>query len=203
MWRRRGTCPHPPRAQGGTPPSAHRARRDAGAPAPSAQRHPRTAHAATRRERRNSALAESHRQARRTARRIGTGKGSILDIIISNASDKPIYEQIVSQMKALILSGGLDEGQQLPSIRTLASDLRISVITTKRAYAELEAQGFIETVQGKGSFVAGGNKELLREERLRAIEGLLVQAADEARAANVTVQELHDMLDLIAESDDR
>lgn len=106
-------------------------------------------------------------------------------------------------MKALILSGGLDEGQQLPSIRTLASDLRISVITTKRAYAELEAQGFIETVQGKGSFVAGGNKELLREERLRAIEGLLVQAADEARAANVTVQELHDMLDLIAESDDR
>lgn len=142
-------------------------------------------------------------KARRTARSIGTGKGSILDIIISNASDKPIYEQIVSQMKALILSGGLDEGQQLPSIRTLASDLRISVITTKRAYAELEAQGFIETVQGKGSFVAGGNKELLREERLRAIEGLLVQAADEARAANVTVQELHDMLDLIAESDDR
>lgn len=130
-------------------------------------------------------------------------KGSTLDIIISNASDKPIYEQIVSQMKALILSGGLDEGQQLPSIRTLASDLRISVITTKRAYAELEAQGFIETVQGKGSFVAGGNKELLREERLRAIEGLLVQAVDEARAANVTVQELHDMLDLIAESDDR
>ena len=203
MWRRRGTCPHPLRTQGGTPPSAHRARRDAGAPAPSAQRHPRTAHAAARRERRNSALAESHRQAQRTARRIGTGKGSILDIIISNASDKPIYEQIVSQMKALILSGGLDEGQQLPSIRTLASDLRISVIKTKRAYAELEAQGFIETVQGKSSFAAGGNKELLREERLRAIEGLLVQAADEARAANVTVQELHDMLDLIAESDDR
>ena len=77
------------------------------------------------------------------------------------------------------------------------------MITTKRAYAELEAQGFIETVQGKGSYVAGGNKELLREERLRAIEGLLVQAVDEARAANVTVQELHDMLDLIAESDDR
>ena len=142
--------------------------------------------------------AESQRE-----QRTSTGKGSILDIIISNASDKPIYEQIVSQMKALILSGGLDEGQQLPSIRTLASDLRISVITTKRAYAELEAQGFIETVQGKGSFVAGGNKELLREERLRAIEGLLVQAADEARAANVTVQELHDMLALIAESDDR
>ena len=125
-----------------------------------------------------------------------------MDIIISNASDKPIYEQIVSQMKALVLTGELSEGQQLPSIRTLASDLRISVITTKRAYAELEAQGFIETVQGKGSFVAGGNKELLREERLRAIEALLVQAAGEARAARVSIQELHDMLDLIAESDD-
>lgn len=125
-----------------------------------------------------------------------------MDIIISNASDKPIYEQIVSQMKALVLTGELSEGQLLPSIRALASDLRISVITTKRAYAELEAQGFIETVQGKGSFVAGGNKELLREERLRAIEALLVQAAGEARAARVSIQELHDMLDLIAESDD-
>ena len=79
-----------------------------------------------------------------------------LDIIISNASDKPIYDQIVSQMKALILTGELGEGQQLPSIRALAGDLRISVITTKRAYAELELQGFIETVPGKGSFVAGG-----------------------------------------------
>ena len=88
-----------------------------------------------------------------------------LDIIISNASDKPIYDQIVSQMKALILTGELGEGQQLPSIRALAGDLRISVITTKRAYAELELQGFIETVPGKGSFVAGGNLELLREER--------------------------------------
>ncbi len=125
-----------------------------------------------------------------------------MDIIISNASDKPIYEQIVSQMKSLILAGELEEGQQLPSIRALAGDLRISVITTKRAYAELEAQGFVETVQGKGSFVAGGNKELLREERLRTIEELLARAADEAHAANVTVQELHDMLDLIAESDD-
>ena len=125
-----------------------------------------------------------------------------LDIIISNASDKPIYDQIVSQMKALILTGELGEGQQLPSIRALAGDLRISVITTKRAYAELELQGFIETVPGKGSFVAGGNLELLREERLRHIEELLVQAVDEARVANVGIPELHDMLDLIAESDD-
>lgn len=125
-----------------------------------------------------------------------------MDIIISNASGKPIYEQIVSQMKGLILAGALDEGQQLPSIRALAGDLRISVITTKRAYAELETQGFIETVQGKGSFVAGGNKELLREERLRTIEELIARAVGEARAAGVDVRELHDMIDLIAESDD-
>lgn len=122
-----------------------------------------------------------------------------MDIIISNASDKPIYEQIVVQMKDLILSGELEEGQQLPSIRALASDLRISVITTKRAYAELETQGFIETVQGKGSFVAGGNVELLREERLRRIEELLEDAVQEARRTGIELQELHSMLDVMAE----
>ena len=122
-----------------------------------------------------------------------------MDIIISNASDKPIYEQIVLQMKDIILAGDLQEGQQLPSIRALASDLRISVITTKRAYAELESQGFIETVQGKGSFVAGGNTELLREERLRHIEELLGSAVREARGAGIELQELHDMLDVMAE----
>lgn len=122
-----------------------------------------------------------------------------MDIIISNASDKPIYEQIVTQMKDLILTGELEEGQQLPSIRALASDLRISVITTKRAYAELEAQGFVETVQGKGSFVAGGNAELLREERLRRVEDLLGSAVREARGAGIALGELHDMLDVLAE----
>ena len=122
-----------------------------------------------------------------------------MDIIISTASDKPIYEQIVMQMKDLILAGDLQEGQQLPSIRALASDLRISVITTKRAYAELESQGFIETVQGKGSFVAGGNTELLREERLRHIEELLGSAVREARGVGIELQELHDMLDVMAE----
>ena len=121
-----------------------------------------------------------------------------MDIIISNASDKPIYEQIVSQMKDMILSGELEEGSMLPSIRNLASDLRISVITTKRAYQELESQGFIETVKGKGSFVAGGNMELLREERLRHVEELLERAVHEAKGAGIGTQELHDMLDLMA-----
>lgn len=122
-----------------------------------------------------------------------------MDIIISNASDRPIYEQITTQMKNLILNGTLAEGSQLPSMRALANDLRISVITTKRAYTDLEAQGFIETVQGKGSFVAGGNMELLREERLRHIEGALAQAVEEARVAGIEPSELHDMLDLLME----
>lgn len=122
-----------------------------------------------------------------------------MEIIISNASDKPIYEQITSQMKNLIMSGTLAEGTRLPSMRSLANDLRISVITTKRAYAELENQGFIQTVQGKGSFVSGGNMELLREEHLRHIEELLSRAIDEARGAGVTPEELHDMLGILLE----
>lgn len=122
-----------------------------------------------------------------------------MDIILSNSSDKPIYEQISSQVKAQILSGALAAGAKLPSIRALASDLGVSVITTKRAYADLEAQGFIETVQGKGSFVAGGNMELLREERLKHIEDLMARAVEEARSAGVAPGELHDMLDLLME----
>ena len=120
-----------------------------------------------------------------------------MDIVISNTGNKPIYEQISTQLKDAILSGELEEGSMLPSIRSLAADLRISVITTKRAYAELEAQGFVETVQGKGSFVAGGNKELLREERLRHIEGLLDQAVREARSVGVEKAELRDMRDML------
>ena len=86
-----------------------------------------------------------------------------MQIVISNSSDKPIYEQVASQVRSLIMSGELVAGQQLPSIRALAAELRISAITTKRAYADLEAQGFICTVPGKGSYVAGDNLELLRE----------------------------------------
>lgn len=122
-----------------------------------------------------------------------------VDIIISNSSDKPIYEQISSQIKNAILSGDLPTGSALPSIRALASDLKVSVITTKRAYSDLEALGFIETHQGKGSFVSGGNLELLREEQLRQIEELLQQAIDKADIAGVSVQELHDIIDTLVE----
>lgn len=122
-----------------------------------------------------------------------------LEIIVSNSSASPIYEQIAQQIKDAILTGELAEGTLLPSIRALANDLRISVITTKRAYAELEEAGFVSTVQGKGTFVSGGNLELLREERLRQVERLLAQAVADAEAADVTAQELHEMLDLLIE----
>lgn len=123
-----------------------------------------------------------------------------MEIIISNSSDKPIYEQISSQIKSAILSGELTTGQALPSIRSLANDLHVSVITTKRAYSDLEALGFIETRQGKGSFVAGGNIELLREEQLRQIESLLQGALNNAESAGVSLDELHDILNTLAES---
>lgn len=122
-----------------------------------------------------------------------------MDIIISNAVNKPIYDQIASQIKGLVMSGELAPGDQLPSIRALANDLHVSVITTKRAYADLEASGFIETRQGKGSFVAGENTELLRKEHLKRIEELLTQAIDEAKSAGVDTADLHEMLDALAE----
>ena len=125
-----------------------------------------------------------------------------MDIILSNSSDKPIYEQIASQVKAQILSGTLAAGAKLPSIRALASDLGVRVLTTKRAYADLESQGFIETVQGKGSFVAGGNKELIREEHLREIEGHLSRAVEAGRDLGLGPAELREMLDLLLDQDE-
>ncbi len=122
-----------------------------------------------------------------------------MEILISNASDKPIYAQIASQIQDAILSGELAEGAPLPSIRSLANDLRISVITTKRAYADLEDAGFIDTVQGKGSFVAGGNAEFLRENRLKRVESLLSEAISEASAAGITPDELHGMIDALTD----
>ena len=120
-----------------------------------------------------------------------------MDILISNASDKPIYEQITAQIKNLILSGELPEGAPLPSMRLLARELRISVITTKRAYSDLERDGFIETVAGKGSFVAGRNLEFLQEEQLRRAEEHLQQAVDIAQSSGIGLQELQELLRLL------
>lgn len=120
-----------------------------------------------------------------------------MNIIISNKDDRPIYEQIVSQFKEMIISGKLKEGEALPSIRTLAKDLRISVITTKRAYEELERDGFIETVAGKGSFVAEQNTEAIREEKLKAIEASMMDIRHEAELCGIDLKTLTEMFELI------
>ena len=124
-----------------------------------------------------------------------------MDIILSNSSDKPIYEQIASQVKAQILSGTLAAGAKLPSIRALASDLGVSVITTKRAYEELEREGFIVTMTGRGSFVAPQNMELLREEHLRNAERHLAEAIRAARTAGIGLQELQESLRILYDED--
>lgn len=120
-----------------------------------------------------------------------------MNIIISNSSGEPIYEQIVKQIKKLIFTGELSEGDPLPSIRNLAQELRISVITTKRAYEELENEGYIITMQGKGSFIAAQNKEILREKRLRIIEEKLSEAVKESRLINLSLEELIDILKIL------
>ena len=122
-----------------------------------------------------------------------------MNVIISNASGTPIYEQIVSQVKQKILSGELAEGEMLPSIRALAKDLRISVITTKRAYEDLERDGFILTQQGRGSFVAEQNPALLREERLKKVEDCLKGAVDAARLGGIGYDEVAETLRLLWE----
>lgn len=125
-----------------------------------------------------------------------------MEIYISNTGDVPIYAQITDQIKEKIMSGELKEGDALPSIRFLAKELRISVITTKRAYDDLEQAGFIYTLPGKGSYVAAQNKELLREESLRKIELLFSQAVDMARISGISYQELLNALQLLMEGDD-
>lgn len=122
-----------------------------------------------------------------------------MNLIISNSSGKPIYEQITAQIKNSILSGELQEGEALPSMRALAKDLRISVITTKRAYEDLERDGFVVTVAGKGCFVAPHNLELMREEQRKRIEQTLEQAVEQAQAASITLEEMQQMLSLLYE----
>ncbi|MBC5788357.1 MULTISPECIES: GntR family transcriptional regulator [Clostridiaceae] len=120
-----------------------------------------------------------------------------MKLIISNSSGQPIYEQIVSQIKALIIAGELKEGDALPSMRLLAKELRISVITTKRAYEELEREGFLVSMTGKGSFVAGINQEFLREQQLRSIEEHMQAIVSAAASCNISLSELVEMLSLI------
>lgn len=123
----------------------------------------------------------------------------VVNIIISNSSDEPIYMQIVEQIKEQIVRGELAESQPLPSIRNLAKELKISVITTKRAYDELERDGYIVTVAGKGSYVAEMNKEMLRETKIKMVEDKMNEAVMTAKLVGLTIEELEEMLKLIYE----
>ena len=122
-----------------------------------------------------------------------------MDIIISNSSGVPIYEQIEEQIKKQIMTGELSEGQALPSMRVLAKELKISIITTKRAYEDLERDGFIESVTGKGSFVKSINSEMVKENMMFAIQELLETAVDKAILGKVSYEELGEMLRLLYE----
>ena len=118
-------------------------------------------------------------------------------IILSNSSDEPIYQQIVTQIKAQIMSGELAAGEALPSMRMLAQQLRISVITTKRAYEELEKEGFIDTIAGKGCYVKAQNTEFLREETIRQTEEILAKACERARMCGLSLEEMKEILELV------
>jgi GntR family transcriptional regulator len=124
-----------------------------------------------------------------------------MKLLISNASPDPIYEQICKQVRAQILSGDLLEGDALPSIRVLARELQISVITTKRAYDELIAEGFVDSVGGKGCFVAMQNKSLLQEKKMKSIEDKLSDAVTDAKRLGITLEELRKMLNLLYEEE--
>lgn len=126
-------------------------------------------------------------------------RGIQMQLYISNSSEKPIYEQICAQIKTAILNNELKEGEALPSIRYLAKELRISVITTKRAYEELEKSGFITTQAGRGSFVSLKNKEIVREELYRQIEDMMQKAVAVAQTANISKDELIEILEICYE----
>lgn len=120
-----------------------------------------------------------------------------MDIIISNSNDTPIYEQIKKQIKSQIMLGELKAGEILPSIRSLAKDLRVSVITTKNAYEELEKEGYVDTIPGKGTYVANRNIELIKEEQLQKVESLIDTAVSIAKISNISKQEVQSIVDIL------
>lgn len=123
-----------------------------------------------------------------------------MKLIISNVSGVPIYEQIKQQVKAAILSGELKEEEALPSLRTLAKDLKISVLTVTRAYTELEQEGFVKNVQGRGCFVLGSGSELMKEQLICKVENGLTEAIKAAKIAKLSNEELHHLLDILLEA---
>ena len=123
-----------------------------------------------------------------------------MKLIISNVSGIPIYEQIKQQVIAAILSGELKEEEALPSLRTLAKNLKISVLTVTRAYTELEQEGFVKNVQGRGCFVLGSGSELMKEQLICKVENSLAEAIKSAKIANLSNEELHHLLDILLEA---
>ena len=121
-------------------------------------------------------------------------------VIIQKASGKPIYVQMLELVKGMMIKGELKEGDALPSMRLLAKELRISVITTKRAYEELEREGFIVSMTGKGSFVAGKNLDFIKEEQLKRVEEKLIEAVEQARLAKISLEEMQEILTLLYQS---
>ena len=124
-----------------------------------------------------------------------------MNIIISNSSGKPIYDQITSQVKGMIMNGTLKPGEALPSMRLLAKELRISVITTKRAYEELEREGFVTSQVGIGTFVSAGNLELLRDSKRRLVEQKMFDVIRTAKSLKITKEELQAMMEILYEED--
>ncbi len=124
-----------------------------------------------------------------------------MEIIIRNTTNQPIYDQICTQLKTQIIAGKLQPGEALPSIRALAKDLKISVITTKRAYDELEAEGFLYTIAGKGCFVAEKNLDLIRERQVKELEDHLAAAITLSKGCGVSLDELHEMLNILYEEE--
>ncbi|WP_394922468.1 GntR family transcriptional regulator [uncultured Robinsoniella sp.] len=125
-----------------------------------------------------------------------------MEIIISNNKSKPIYEQITSQIKAAIMSGEMQPGEMLPSMRALAKSLHISVITAQKAYEDLQRDGFIETVTGRGTFVADTNKDFFQEEKLRNAEEKLQEAAEIGRSSGISLQKLIELLTIFYEEEE-
>ena len=125
-----------------------------------------------------------------------------MEIIISNNKSKPIYEQITSQIKAAIMSGEMQPGEMLPSMRSLAKSLHISVITAQKAYEDLQRDGFIETVTGRGTFVADTNKDFFQEEKLRNAEEKLQEAAEIGRSSGISLQKLIELLTIFYEEEE-
>ena len=124
-----------------------------------------------------------------------------MKIIINNSSQQPIYEQIVEQIKSLIIAGELREHTMLPSVRGLSKELRISALTVKKAYDRLEEEGFVTTVHGKGSFIAAANQELLMEERRKELEKELEAAVQKARTGGLTAKEIRESFEIIMEDE--